>query len=121
MKKLSDKYPYGHYRFYEIMEELKQLHSNKNRDYASKEHPLSNFNRVAELAKTYELVTPGNEPAKVAVIYMLKQVDAALKLLGKNQRGLVEGIEERLKDIAVYSVLLIILLEESEKRGDFSK
>ena len=72
---------YGHPKVYEILERLKKLHSEKNRDYADEDDPLGNFKRVGEIAKRYELITPGNEALKIAIIYALKQFDAALWLL----------------------------------------
>ena len=45
---------------------------------------------------------------------MLKQFDAFLKLLMHNEKGQVEGIAERLNDVAVYSIIARILYEESK-------
>ena len=113
---LEKKKRFGHPRFYEIIEELADLHDRKNRDYATPENPLSNFTRVAKMCKQWNLVTEGYEPVKVALIYALKQVDAALKLLGSGKKGGVEGIPDRLRDIAVYAILAEILyIEESQK------
>ena len=106
---------HGHPRFYEILEELAGLHSRKNRDYATQADPLQNFRRVAEWAKSYGMITPNFESMKIAIIYMLKQLDAAFKLIRDNQEGKVEGVPERLKDVAVYSILCMILYEENEK------
>jgi hypothetical protein len=105
----------GHPKFYSILNEMAKLHDAKNSDYATKEDPLGNFKRVGELAKKYKLVTEGKESVKIAVIYMMKQLDACLKLLGNNQEGKVEGFNTRMMDISVYSILTIILYEESEK------
>lgn len=109
---------FGHPKFYRIIDSLKQLHSNKNRDYATKENPLGNFLRVAEWCKTYNLVTRGNEATKVAMIFKLKQLDAALKLLGSGQKGKVEGIPGRLNDDATYSIIARILYEEANMKKD---
>jgi len=113
---MTDK-KYGHPMFYEILEELAKLHSRKNKDYASPEDPLQNFYRVAEWGKKYNLITPGYEPVKVAIIYALKQVDACLKLLGRNEKGGVEGIPERLRDIAVYSIIAEVLYREIQENA----
>ena len=104
----------GHPKFYEILDELRRLHDSKNADYATKDDPLQNFTRVAEWGKRYHLITEGKEPVKVAVMYMLKQLDACLKLLMHNEKGQVEGIPERLNDVAVYSIIARILYEESK-------
>lgn len=116
MISLEKKRRFGHPRFYEILEELADLHDRKNRDYATPENPLSNFTRVGQMCKQWNLVTKGFEPTKVAMIYMLKQVDAANKLLGSGEKGGVEGIPERLRDIAVYSILAEILYTEEYRK-----
>ena len=107
---------HGHPKFYKILEQMAELHSKKNKDYATKEDPLRNFKRAAEWAKKYKLITDGYESVKVAIIYMLKQLDAAFKLLGDNQKGEVEGFIDRMMDIAIYSVLIMILYEEDESK-----
>lgn len=104
-------FPNGDPQFYDIMIELCQLHNDKNADYATKENPLGNFMRVGELCKKYGLVTEGHEATKVAIIYMLKQLDAALKLLQNKQTGNIESIGTRLGDVAVYSTIIRLLYE----------
>ena len=114
LDKIKEMFPHGHRRFYEIMFDLMDLHNRKNHDYASDENPLSNFQRVGHLADIYDIWN-WNVPSslKIAVIYKLKQFDAFMNLLQQNKKSLVEGVPERLKDVAVYSVLEIILHEES--------
>jgi len=102
----------GHPRFYEILKELGELHNRKNTDYASSKEPLGNFYRVGEDLKKYKILTPGYEPLKVALIYMKKQLDAIYKMVGSGETGIVEGIDRRLDDIAVYSIICRILYEE---------
>ena len=105
---------HGHPKFYEIVEDLKNLHSRKNHDYAAGGDPLGNFKRRSDLYSRY----PGldlKEPAVVALIDAMKQLDAAFWLLSNKHESKVEGIAERLKDVAVYSVLAMILLEEQKK------
>lgn len=111
---IKEMFKHGHPRFYEIMFELMGLHDRKNRDYASKEHPLQNFERVGDWGEKYNLITQNYEATKTSVLYMLKQLDAALKLLGRNEVGEVEGVVKRLRDVAVYSVLTMILYEEGK-------
>ena len=105
---------HGHPRFYQILDQIGDLHSRKNRDYATQDDPLQNFRRVGLLCRFYGLVTPGHEALKVAIIYQLKQWDAALKLLREGQTGMVEGFGERMRDNAVYSIIDEILYEENE-------
>ena len=105
----------GHPRFYEILEQMALLHSRKNSDYATEEEPLANFKRVAEMCKKYKFLTEGYESVKVALIYSMKQIDAAYKLLGLGQKGEVEGFKDRMMDVAVYSILAMILYGEENK------
>jgi len=108
-------FKYGHPLFYDIIVDNCQLHNDKNRDYATIEEPLGNFTRVGKWAREYGLITEGYEATKIALLYALKQWDAVLKLLRDNQKGKVEGIPERLNDIAVYSVIARILYQEEGK------
>ena len=91
------------------------LHNRKNRDYATQDDPMANFKRVGAWGQKYKLLTPGFPATKVAVLYMLKQVDAAFKLLGDNTEGRVEGVNERLDDVAVYSTIIKILYDEEKE------
>lgn len=95
---------YGHPRFHEILEKLRQLHNDKNHDYAGDGDALGNFHRVAEIM--------GMKPSGVAITYMMKQVDAVVDALKHDRVMKAEGLDGRLEDIAVYAVLTIILLEE---------
>ena len=102
----------GHPKFYKLLEEIAKLHNDKNSDYASAKEPLSNFTRVGKWCKEYKLVTEGNEAEKVCIIYALKQLDAALALLMKKEKGIVEGRKQRFIDDAVYFLIASILDEE---------
>jgi len=116
LKKIQEMFPHGHPDFYRIMFDLMDLHNRKNHDYASDENPLSNFNRVGFLAGLYDVWNwKVSHALKVAVIFKLKQFDAFMNLLQQNKEALVEGVPERLKDVAVYSVLEMILFEESQQ------
>lgn len=98
----------GHPGFYALTEEEVKLHAAKNRDYAQGGDPLGNFNRVAAILALY----PGLELAKpetVAVVYMLKQLDAAMWMLAQGYEGRVEGVDSRLRDVHVYAKLVRIL------------
>lgn len=104
---------YGHPKFYEILEELAQLHSDKNHDYAVGGDPLGNFKRRAEIYSKY----PGldlSDPVVVALVDAMKQLDAAFWLLSNKHEAKVEGLTNRLKDVAVYSPIAMILEEEKQ-------
>jgi len=101
---------HGHPLFYKILEELADLHSKKNADYADQEQPLGNFDRVAELCDKYKLFeSKCPSRVKVAIVYMLKQFDCFMHSVGSDKQLKVESLEDRLRDIAVYSILIRIL------------
>ncbi len=104
----------GHPRFYEIIEELSQLHSDKNSTYASQENPLGNFIRSAKLSEKIYNPKIKNKPLAQALVLMAKQIDAVYDIVGEGKEDLVESIEDKLRDISVYSILCIILMEEGE-------
>lgn len=105
----------GHPRFYEILEELSDLHSRKNTDYAAggKQGPLGNFYRVS----TFKQLYPGFDwasPFGTAISNMLKQLDAMMILSSTARNSITgEGVPERLQDMAVYTVIARILWENS--------
>lgn len=104
----------GHPQFYKIIDDLAELHSKKNTDYAKgmKEGPLGNFQRTAAIQALYPNMNWAT-PFGVAVSYMLKQLDAAM-VLKSTQRESVTGeqVGDRMKDVAVYAVLLMIINQE---------
>lgn len=108
MKKL---FPNGDPTFYEIIVEMADLHNRKNADYASREEPLRNFTVVGKALEEYGIITKGYPATKIALAYAYKQWDAAFKLLGRSEKGNVEGITNRLDDITVYSIIARILYE----------
>lgn len=102
---------YGHPKFYDIVDELTTMYVKKNHDYACGGDPLGNFNRVAKILSLY----PGlklSDPSVVALVYSLKQLDAVMWMLSNGHAPTVEGIAERLQDIAVYAILEMILSKE---------
>ena len=102
---------FGHPRFYEILDDLKELHSAKNRDYATQSDPLRNFKESGKQCEG--LLSAGNEAIKTCLVYMQKQFDAVKKLVTEGKSGGVENISTRLQDVAVYAVLGMILFEET--------
>ena len=109
----------GHPRVHELLAELGTLHANKNHDYAAgaAQGPLGNFTRVSRLLREYPQGDVWTSPTGIALIYMLKQLDAALIMLSTAKTSRVgEGLHERLKDIAAYAILTMVLHEEGEKQ-----
>ena len=91
-----------------IEEDMMELHSQKNREYAKGGNPLGNFMRVSAIKKLY----PGFDwasPFGVAIGYLLKQFDAALWMYAQGYEGKIETIDTRLQDVAVNTILARIL------------
>ena len=103
----------GHPRFYEMLKQEADLHDLKNHDYAGGGRPLGNFERVSKILELYPGL-PLNHPAVIALIYMLKQLDAVFWGLAKGIKHKAEGPGPRLADISNYARLSRILLEEEE-------
>jgi hypothetical protein len=104
----------GHPKFYDILDDLAGLHDKKNFDYASGGNPLGNFYRVSNFFSMY----PGlklSDPVVISAVYAMKQLDAALWLKSNGHAAKIEGVIERLKDVAVYSILEMIMEEEKNE------
>jgi hypothetical protein len=114
----------GHPRVYEILDELAELHEKKNRDYASANDPLGNFRRVSitTCGLLNQNIPSWYHPAVVAMMYMSKQYDAMVEMVANNKvQGQAEGLIDKMKDIAVYAVITMVLLEEAiaADKGDY--
>jgi hypothetical protein len=98
---------HGHPRFYEILEQMKDLHSRKNHDYAGNSDPLKNLRACTRLEM---------EPF-LGVMVRLQDKWSRLEEFVKSGKLMVKGesVKDTLMDNAVYSVLAIILYEEQEK------
>ena len=103
--KLQELHPHGHPRFTELLTEFAELHSNKNFDYARGGDPLGNFKRCADIL--------GTTPAQFAWSLVYKQIDAVTHAFKQGGEQKVESVRDKLRDIAVYATLMIIMLEEA--------
>ncbi len=111
---LREQFPNGHPDFISRMVYLVDLHDRKNHDYAAGGDPMGNFKRVASILAQYPGLDLG-EPAVVALVYAMKQVDAVLWMLSAGHEARVEGFDGRLDDISVYCQLAGLLLAERQK------
>ncbi len=98
----------GHPRFYELLEEMKRIHDRKNSDYSKKGSPLSNFLLAEDLGI----------PAWVGVLVRISDKYSRItsltsKALEGNEPSVTdESLRDTLIDMANYSLLAIILLED---------
>jgi len=99
---------HGHPRFYELLDEMKDLHSRKNSDYATDEEPLSNLRQCERL---------GIPAWKGALVRLMDKWDRTVKVANKGKAAVTsESLKDTLMDTAVYSLLCIILLDEQDKQ-----
>lgn len=105
----TEKHYHGHPMFYEIVDELKDLHSRKNADYAG-DDPLRNL-RMCEEAGI---------PSWKGVIVRLTDKMSRLMTFAKKESFEVkdESVEDTFCDSAVYSILGLILYRESKMIED---
>ena len=96
----------GHPDFYQILEELADLHARKNQDYSG-DDPLLNF-KMCEHAGI---------PAWKGVVVRL--TDKMSRILTFAKKGTLEvkdeAITDTLQDMAVYAILALILYREGKK------
>lgn len=100
----------GHPRFYELVEKIKDTHNRKNSDYAKQNDPLSNL----KSSENYF-----NIPGYLGTaIRMADKWERFTNLLRKGEASVTEeSIKDTLEDLAVYSLLEIILIEDYESRN----
>ena len=103
---------YGHPEFFDILLELAELHSRKNHQYASLENPLGNFERASQISSKLFKNEIKNKPLAIALAYMSKQIDGVFDIVGEGKTDTIEELNDKFKDIAVYSVICMILEKE---------
>ena len=105
---------YGHPMFYTIIEGLKDLHSEKNRQYATKGNPLGNFERTGRMIAKF--LHPRVNPTLASCLSLLsKQVDGIYEIVGESKANTIDSLEDKLKDVAVYSIIAMIILSEAKQ------
>lgn len=93
----------GHKKFYQIIEEMKDLHSKKNQNYATETDPLSNFKECERLGI----------PAWKGCLLRMGDKWSRLIELSKGKPDLVgESFQDTLRDLAIYAIICEILYEE---------
>ena len=100
---------YGHSDFYKLLDELKEIHSNKNHHYSGEGDPFKNF----KLSENMGL------PAWKGCLIRISDKFSRLCSFAKKEEYKVkdENIEDTLLDLAIYSLIDIILYRENKKNG----
>ena len=94
----------GSARFHEILKELGDLHDKKQADYGRDNDSFANVRSSEEWGV----------PAWVGA--MVRATDKVRRLQRFAQRGSLmnEGADDSLRDIAVYAIIALVLLEEKK-------
>ena len=92
----------------ELTERELELYKAKNKDYTRGGDRFGNFNRVSTILSLYPKLSLA-KPRVIALVYMLKQLDAALWMLSEGYEGAVENIDTRLTDVHVYAKIARLL------------
>lgn len=98
---------HGHPKFYELLQQMADLHSRKNHDYAG-DDPLSNLRASEEIGI----------PAWKGILVRLMDKWSRLKNFARTGTFEVkdESLIDAFMDNAVYSLLCIILFEEEKEK-----
>ena len=94
-------------KFNDLLNQIKEIHANKNHDYANNEDSLSNL----KLCKTLLGI-----PSWIGtIVRILDKVSRVAEFARKGELKVKsEGIRDTFIDLAVYSLLAIILMEEED-------
>ncbi len=94
----------GHPRFFELLDEMAAMHRSKMHDYAKSSDPLSNLRRSESF---------GIEPWRGTLVRMSDKWSRIEELsTGKIAKN--ESLRDSLFDLAAYSLLCLILLEDAD-------
>lgn len=98
---MSERHP-NSARFHEILQELGDLHDKKQKDYGRNDDPFANVRASSEW---------GVQPWIGA---MIRATDKVRRLQSFAEAGVLynESAEDSLRDIAVYSVIALVLMEQ---------
>jgi len=91
-------------RFLQLLDEIAEMHRSKSRDYGSEDDPLANIRHGADLVDI--------EPWRGCMVRIADKVQR-LRTYCKTGRLVHEGVVDTLKDLAAYSLLAIVLHEET--------
>ena len=92
-------------RFLELLEEMLQLHRSKSADYGSEADPLANIRQGADFVDI--------EPWRGCMVRIADKVQR-LRTYCRTGTLVHEGVRDTLLDLAAYSLLAIVLYEESD-------
>src|SRR3990172_7386733 len=96
----------GSERFHQILQELGELHDRKQADYGTDADPFANVRSSRDFAV----------PAWVGAMIRGNDKISRIKSFIKKRRLENEALEDSLRDLAVYTIIALVLYEE-EREG----
>jgi hypothetical protein len=106
---VSDEKLYGDPMFYEILVDMAELHSRKNRDYSPGDEPLKNFYECEDLG------VPGWKGVLVRLSDKWMRIKNLVRRGGAAQN---ESLEDSLLDSAVYYVICLVLRRRDAEKSN---
>lgn len=89
-------------RFHQLLKEIGELHDKKGADYGTKEDPFANVRGATEFGL----------PASMGAFIAMSDIMSRIKSFCVNGRLENEPLDNALKDMAVYSLIALVLHEE---------
>lgn len=96
----------GSLAFLELLEELRRLHLSKSQDYGSESDPLANIRHGADLVNI--------EPWRGCMVRIGDKIQR-LRTYCRTGHLVHEGVRDSFLDLAAYSLLAIVLLDEDRR------
>ena len=97
-------------RFHNLLKEIGKLHDRKNQDYGAEQDPLANFKMCQNI---------GVSPFKGCCIRISDKYSRLCSFLRKGYLAVEdEKITDTLMDMAVYSLIAILLKHEEEEKRE---
>jgi hypothetical protein len=97
-------YRHGDPRFYELLNEIAELHSKKSFDYTPAGNPLANFHRSERWGV----------PAWKGALVRIGDKLGRLEQLASGKEPANESMRDTLVDTAVYALLTVLLLQDAQ-------
>ncbi len=93
-------------RFHDILKELGELHDQKQADYGTDEDPFANIRASEEWGV----------PAWLGALIRGNDKMSRLKTFARKRSLKNESVEDSMRDLAVYSIIALVLFEQDEQK-----
>ena len=94
---------YGNPMFFQVLDELRELHSKKGKDYGTAEDPLANVRASADWCV----------PSWIGTLIRANDKVIRLQSAAKGSKLVNEGVEDSLIDLASYAIIALALYRET--------